>query len=232
MGKFRKLFGIEEDAVKKTCIFLPLATKEILDSLNVKKMVRGKIYGSGQGRDFTVIHTGMGPTWTGDAVLYLVQTACENIILFGACGSTGMLSVGTLVMATLCYEQETFSKLLGLAHETWPTFYPDRQLMETLDKKRKLKRAACLTVTSLKLQQERLMDFKKRAIDVVDMECSAFFAASRFIKRRAAALLFITDIIGQKPFYEPLNSADKKSLSLAIKEGTRLICDFINLKQE
>ena len=86
MEKFKTLFGMEESRVKNTCIVLPLLRKGILKDLGVKEFSKGRLYSSGNSKLFTVIHTGIGPSLSGDAILHLEKTQCRNIILFGSCG--------------------------------------------------------------------------------------------------------------------------------------------------
>ena len=69
--------------------------------------------------------------------------------------------------------------------------------------------------------------FKKRGIDIVDMECSALFSASEYIHRQAMALFYITDIINKKPFYRDLRPEERSILSSSIKSGAHILCEFI-----
>lgn len=228
MSIFKKLFGVEKESVKKNCIILPFVSSNILNGLGVKKLARGMLYGCAQAKDFSVIHSGMGTGLTGDAILYLKQTACINLFLFGACGSTGTFAIGDVVSVFLAHEEESFSKtLFSPVHHQWPSFYPDRGLQDAVEKTGIFKRANCLTVSSLKLEGERLGAFKGQSIDVVDMECSAFFSAARFNKQKALGFLFVTDIVNQKPFYETRSVSEKKLLQNSIKKGAHFLCDFI-----
>jgi len=207
---------------------VPFASGDILNGLGVKKLSRGKLYGCAHTKDFSVIHSGMGTSLTGDAVLYLKESSCMNLFLFGGCGSTGTLVVSEVVSVSLAYEEESFSKnIFNPVHNQWPSFYPDRTLEEAFEKAGVLKRANCLTVSSLKLEGERLGEFKGQSIDIVDMECSAFFSAARFNKQKAVALLFVTDVVNQKPFYEERLATEKKLLQSSIKKGAHFLCDFI-----
>jgi purine-nucleoside phosphorylase len=228
MSTFKKLFGVEKESIKKNCIILPFASNDILNGLGVSKLSRGKLYGCAQTRDFSVIHSGMGTSLTGDAVLYLKESPCENLFLFGGCGSTGTLAIGAIVSVFLAYEEESFSKsLLSPVHNSWPSFYPNRMFEESIEKAGIFKRANCLTVSSLKLESERLGEFRRQSIDVVDMECSAFFSAARFNKQKALGLLFVTDVVNQRPFYETRLATERKLLQSSIKKGAHFLCDFI-----
>ncbi len=89
MDKFEILFGIKKPDVKENCILMPFATKYILQNIGIPNLIKGKIYSSANTSDFTIIQTGMGPGFAGDAMLYLKDTACKNVILFGSCGLVG-----------------------------------------------------------------------------------------------------------------------------------------------
>ncbi|MDP6685676.1 MAG: hypothetical protein QGI05_01845, partial [Candidatus Omnitrophota bacterium] len=58
--------------------------------------------------------------------------------------------------------------------------------------------------------------------DVVDMECSAFFSASRAVNKKAAALFYVTDIINKVPFYN-LGFGEKLSISSSIKTALEFL---------
>jgi purine-nucleoside phosphorylase len=66
----------------------------------------------------------------------------------------------------------------------------------------------------------------KKNIDVVDMECSAFFSASSYTGLKAMALFYVSDIIKEKPFYKTLKPALKTKLSAAIEKSINLLEAF------
>ena len=233
MNEFRRLFGAEKREIKTTCVLLPFFRKEILRFLGVKKISRGKLYGVGKASHFTVIHTGMGAVFLGDAVLHLKETACRQLILFGACGLIAgrkELGIGSLVSPTKCYASESFSRMLSETDEPRPEFYPDRELQSRFLSRAEpagVKEVVALSVGSLKLQEERLDSLRREGAEVVDLECAAFFAAARATGRSALALLFITDVVGEKPYYRRLSVREKLALLKKIRRGGRLICGFI-----
>jgi len=233
MAAFEKLFGIKESRVKKTCIAMPLLKKDMLDGLGVKGFSRGVLYGAGNSPSFTLIHTGVGAGLLGDAVLYLGDTGCKNIILLGSCGSVkeqNGLKIGGLVAPSISYSLESFSEMLLGDRNDWRAFYPDKDLLENFLNAQKapdIKKVACLSAGSLKLEEDYAEAFDERAIQVVDMECASLFSASGYIKRKAMALFYITDIINKKPFYAGLNAEDKKTLSASITSSARILCEFI-----
>ena len=88
MNKFETLFGVKESTIKSTCIITPFLRKGLLKDFGIKNFSKGKLYSTGNSELLTLICTGMGAALTGDAVLYLNNTSCKNIILFGSCGLT------------------------------------------------------------------------------------------------------------------------------------------------
>ncbi|MFC1508114.1 hypothetical protein ACFL60_00315 [Candidatus Omnitrophota bacterium] len=230
---FEKLFGIEESLIKETCILLPLLKKNVLKYLDVKSLSKGKVYSSGNSGSFSVIHTGMGAPFTGDAALYLEQTQCKNIILFGSCGlvkETKDLKVGSLVTPHKCYSLESFSNMLSEEKGTWRSFSADKDLTEIFLKTsgdHSIQKITCATLGSLKLEEDYLEIFEQKNIHVVDMECSSLFSASKHVKKRAMALFYITDIINKKPFYIDLGDKEKTILSSSIKSAATTLCEFI-----
>lgn len=230
MTKFQTLFGLNESHVRKTCVLLPFAGRDILARLGAPRFSKGKLYSSANTKDFTLIHTGMGPALLGDAVLYLGDTACRNIILFGSCGLVKEdvdLNIGALVAPGRCYSFESFTEMLSKIEKERKIFYPDGSLLENLLKFKNVKIVTCATLGSLKLEEDHIDIFKEKKIQVVDMEASALFSAAKLIDRKAAALFYITDIINKKPFYEKLEDKDKSALLSSIKSGSRLLCEFI-----
>lgn len=233
MKKFEALFGIKSASVKKNCIMCPLLPKGILDEFRIKDFKRGKLYSSGNSDTVTLIQTGIGPGFAGDAVLYLKETACKNIILFGSCGLVKAkkgLSIGSLVCPAKCYANESFSEML-LNRKLGPrVFHCHEDLLKIFLRaawKEKVEEVTCATLSSLKLEEDMLHILAKKNIDVVDMECSAFFSAAAFVNIRVIALFYITDIIHKKPFYCNLETELKSKLTYAVKTASLLLKEIL-----
>jgi len=223
MTKFEKLFGMATKDVKENCVLAPMINKEIIAGLGIKKITRGRLYGSADMKAATFIHTGMSAALVGDAVLYLKETACKNLYLFGSCGSTGALDVGMIVAPSVSYADESFSAALYKKNEI-PAFYPDKVLFEKLIQGNGLRKVVCQTIASLKLEEDRAELFRSRGVDVVDMECSAFFSAAAYSGLRALALFYVSDVISKKLFYEPLLLKERKVVEGSIKTGAGILC--------
>ncbi|MBU4458080.1 MAG: hypothetical protein KJ902_04985 [Candidatus Omnitrophica bacterium] len=233
MTKFKTLFGIKETDVKNTCLLLPLIKKDMLHGLCIERLSRGRLYASGNNSSFTIIHTGVGAGLLGDAALYLENTKCQNIIVFGSCGlvdEIDNLNIGSLVSPSLSYSLESFTEMLS-GYSKWESHKPDKKLLEYLINN-KVKKVTCASLGSLKLEEGYIDIFKEKNIDVADMECAALFSAVRCIKKKAAALFYVTDIINKKPFYRNLTTEDQRILSLSIKSAINILCKLTeeNLK--
>lgn len=209
---------------------MPCLPKGALASLGIKEILRGKLYGTGQSQYFTLIHTGIGQSFTGDAVLYLKETKANNLFLFGSCGlikQSESLNIGSLVSPYQAYNMESFCDMLYNKFAS-SIFYPDKKALKRMMKRiPRITEVTCATVGSLKLEEENAENIFGRNIDVVDMECSAFFAAAKFIKRKAAALFYISDIARLKPFYYTLSNEERLILLSSIKESAELLREFI-----
>lgn len=230
MTKFEILFGIKESEIRDTCILVPLLSKAAFNAFGVKSLHRGKIYSSSNAKHFTLINVGIGPSFTGDAALYLGNTSCKNIILFGSCGlvkSSGSLDIGSLVAPAACYSMESFTNMLLKNHD-FKTFCPHDALISSfLNNNKFVQKVNCATLGSLKLEEEKLDLFKEKNIQVVDMECSSFFSAANHVKLKAMALFYVSDIINEKPFYMKFSREDEIRLLSSIESGIKSLCSFI-----
>ncbi|MCX5687894.1 MAG: hypothetical protein NTV71_04590 [Candidatus Omnitrophica bacterium] len=230
MTKFETLFGIKESEIKNTCVLVPILPKSVLSLFEIKELSRGKIYSSGNTENFTLINTGISALFAGDAALYLANTGCKNIILFGSCGlvkSSGNITIGSLVAPIECYAMESFTNML-LKNNDFKTFYPDKTMIEFfLNDNKDVQKVSCATLGSLKLEEESKDLFAEKNIQVVDMECSSIFAAGTHKHLKTIALFYVSDIINEKPFYEEFSPNDKLKLLSSIKSGVKSICKFI-----
>lgn len=230
MTTFEAIFGIGESEIKNTCVLAPLLPKGALNNFGIKNLSKGRIYSSASTDSFTLINTGMGSGFTGDAALYLSKTNCKNLILFGSCGlvkSQKALDIGSLVTPVKCCSMESFTDML-LKKCGFETFYPDKDMVELfMNNNKGVQKVNCATLGSLKLEEENLDLLAEKNIQVVDMECSSLFSAAGCKNLKAMALFYISDIINEKPFYEKFSSGDKTRLSGSIKSAVKSICSFV-----
>ncbi|MFC1668249.1 hypothetical protein ACFL1T_02545 [Chlamydiota bacterium] len=226
---FKTLFGITKKDVKKTCILIPLIPKRSLEKFGIKSLVKGKLYSAASTEQFTIIKTGIGPALAGDAVLYLGETPCENIILFGSCGlveKEATLDIGSLVIPHTCYSFESFSDMLSNKNSTIEGIYPNKELYNALKDsadQQKITEVRCATCGSLKLEENYLPLLQDLEVDIVDMECSAVFSAAKSINKKVAALFYINDIIMTKPFHLEKSKEDQQKLTSGIHSGIKIL---------
>lgn len=230
MSMFKNIFGIDSGEVQEKCVLVPCLGKDLLASFGVDNPVRGKIYACAQGKDFTLIHARVGTFFVGDVVLYLRETPCRQVFLFGSCGSAGALNIGQLVMPVKCFARESFSALLHDKDKPWPVFYSDDYLCGSFQKGLKdhhVDKVTCMTLSSLKLEEGLSDQFKDNSVDVVDMECSAFFAAASKVGLPAMGLFYVADVLIKKPFYADLTEPDKQAMKAGMVNGIKALCVFL-----
>lgn len=232
MINFKTLFGIEASAVQNTCIVVPFLAPGLLKILGIETLKKGKIYSSANTATFTFIKAGIGALLIGDAILYLEQTNCRDIICFGACGlveETGPLTIGSLVSPKECLSFESFTDVLLRHTNKITTQYPDQDLFQSFlknDLEQSILPVRGMSIGSLKCEDSYREFFIEKGIAAIDMECSAFFRAAHAIQRRAVALLYVTDILGKKHFFEPLEPQDRLRIDAAVMTACGIMSAF------
>jgi len=232
-NKFEILFGIPGSEVKRNCILMPFLTKDTLSSLGVEKLKRGKLYSAGNTKYFTLIVTGMGAGFVGDAVLYLQGTSAQTLLLFGSCGLVAAkagFDIGSLVSPVKSLSQESFSGMLSEDDDKNISFSADNDLLEllvTAGSGLGIKKVSCSSVASLKREEEKVELLLAAGIDAVDMESSAFFSAARHAGLKAAALFYVSDIVREKPFYRELEPRERDALAVSMKKALLFIRAFL-----
>jgi purine-nucleoside phosphorylase len=232
ISRFKHLFGHGPQEIRKTCLLMPMLPKGILPALGIKNFIRGRIYASGSNRFLTLIQTGVGASFLGDAVLELLPTPCQNLIIFGSCGiiqQTAALQIGSLIIPSKSYALESFSQLLIPKISLPQPIYPDRELLKLFLKhcaQHYVPQANCIAFGSLKLEDNFKEFFLRNNIEIVDMESAALFSAAKHINRKALALFYATDILGIKPFFSPRSISERTSIQMAISKGINLIKSF------
>jgi purine-nucleoside phosphorylase len=236
MTNFESLFGQSAQSIQKTCVLSPIMHRRLLEGFGIPQLLKGSPYSSFSRPGLTVIHSYMGTTFTGDAVLYLKDTPCENLILFGSCGlvqKTPALDIGSLVSPSQVVVMESFSSLLKHQYHC-PRLDLAKPNSLLLSRLKKLKPDAFQVVTgatfgSLALEDSYHDRFIKRKIEIVEMEASAFFLAAQRIKKHAAALFYVTDILGEtNPYPQSLLHEDQR-VQTAIKTACALIQNLAHI---
>lgn len=211
---------------------VPFLIPGLLKTLGIGSLKKGKLFSTANTDTFTFIKAGIGTLFVGDAVLYLEETACQEMIYFGACGlvqETDRLTIGSLVSPRECIAFEGFTDVLLKHTDNITTHYPDQELFPSfLNNKpgQNIQPVVGMSIGSLKCEEFYKEFFDKKGVEVVDMECSAFFSGAHYIKRKAVALLYVTDIIGKKSFFEPWEPKDKSRIDHAIQTACSAIQVF------
>lgn len=230
MDTFKRLFGIPSTQVRRHCILLPVVTPLIAKGCAAPGMRRGMLYAAVSQEDRTFIHCGIGAALAGDAVLYLEKTGCRDIVLFGSCGLVRPargLGLASMVSPAAAFAWESFSGLLAGDTGEVRVYKPDVQALQRVcaqaDATPAPERVICATVGSLLLERGLQEPFAGRGIDVVDMECSAVFAAAAHIRRQAAALFFVSDLIAGQEYTQSFSPDQRSALARAVSAcGRRL----------
>ncbi|MFH1369214.1 MAG: hypothetical protein ABII64_08830 [Elusimicrobiota bacterium] len=233
MNAFKKLFGIEQGEIRENCIICPMpGNVGLFSGAGSVQSARGLLFSVINAGYASVIHSKYG-TMAGDCVLLLNDTACRNIFLFGSCGSTGVIDLGTKVMTKKALVLESFTEMLKF-REGMDASYPDKKLFEKFEgfaAGKNIMQLNCATVGSLFLEAGYIQWFAKHKISCVDMESSLVFSSALHIKRRAISLSYVTDIITKKPFYTDLEPAERQKIDNSKNELAKLLILFIQSPQ-
>jgi purine-nucleoside phosphorylase len=224
---FKTLFGIDPDTVQKTCVIMPFDIPKAAEQLGVKAISKGRVFSAGQGKELTLILSGMSAGFVGDCVLWLKETPCEQILFLGTCGlihTKDDLDIGTLLTPGTIHAFESFSDIItGNVKDPEPV-EADTSLIKAM--KLKVPTCSCISFASLHEEERYMPLFAQLGADVIEMECSAFFLAAHKIRRPASALLVISDILGKVLFSSKLSPEDKKSLTDGISQACISIKKF------
>lgn len=230
MTEFEALFGLKNTSIKKNVALLPYITNDMKKYLLLKDFTRGILYSVAQQDDFSLIKTGIGASLLGDAVLYLKDTPCKNVILFGSCGlleKTKDIDIGDIVSPSKSFAIESFTEMISFASAPYTAYYPDSELFEVFKDNPKVNETVCASVGSLKLETQNKTFLLKMGSGVVDMETSGLFSASKHAGIKSAALLYISDIVGEKPFFGKQNNGDRKKILASIETSIDIICKIM-----
>jgi purine-nucleoside phosphorylase len=186
------------------------------------------LYASLNRPGITFIHTGIGAGLAGDAVLYLKETSCRKMVLFGSCGlvkEKDGLGLGSLVSPCAAYAYESFSDLLAGDDLSRKIAKPDPRALEQF-LSAGARQVVCATFGSLKLEETRRGELSDKGIDVLDMECSAVFAAARHTGLPAAALFFVSDVLTGRQYDQPATPHERRLLADALERAHEKIVLF------
>lgn len=220
---FKDYFSISPSAIKETCIICQ--TYDL--SLFSDKSQNAFFLKTASLKNATIIAL-KNNFLAGDTVLYLKNSNCKKIILFGSCGGCGDIESGDLVMIDKAYNYESFSKMLSIDKD--PENYSfSSDLMHNFYSKNiysDLIKTNSACISSLLLEKEYIDQFKKLNIHAVDMESSIIASASKKINVDTLCLFYIADHIEHNPLGKPMEDSVKKRISSARKKLSEMILRF------
>jgi hypothetical protein len=211
---FKKLFGIDANALQKSVIITPLNEYQLF-APGTASRAHGDYFRVAQAEGFTVIGTHYS-LLVGDCVLALAATRCREVFLFGCCGGIGV-DIGDKMIAGSALDFGSFPAMLAVSSRQ-EKFSPDGELTKTLLQNCPgAKAGCCASVSSLALETERLALFDSLGVNCLDMEAASVFAAAASAGIRSAAAFYVSNRVPDKPWHEFLSPGEIKRLGTARK---------------
>jgi len=221
MSMFSYWFGVSEKSIASHCILSPLDDVGVFSDLGITGTYQGRFFKTVLTRSATILVSRLN-FLVGDCVLALQKTPCEFIYFFGSCGSTGHLSVGDIGLVEKAYCLESVTEMLSF-RSSLKVVLPDKLLTETVRKSTGLRPMRVATVNSLLLENAYLPVFSKSAVSCVDMECSIVLSASAYARKKAVALLYVTDKVSANPFSRKISTIRRSKISASRQHLARLL---------
>lgn len=222
-------FGCEISDIARNVIISPVWSLEsfIEKAETVKKEFKGWYKGvtiTYKGKDITIINSGIGAPLTGDCVIALGYTPCENIFFSGSAGGINdEYDFGDIMISSSAIIGEGFSR-----------FHRDSirkdcfgeevngcdELAEILFNKASIHaeelgvsvyKGRIFSTDSILGENKESFDFMlEKGCDAVEMELSAVFTASKAIGRNAVGLITISDLpLKYKSLFEGTGDNDE-----------------------
>lgn len=221
--KFKDFFGINQTSIKKNCIICqtydaPLFSDKTNNGFFVKTAET----------DNAIIIALKNNFLAGDTVLYLKDTSCENIFLFGSCGGCGDIESGDIVMIEKAFNFESFSQMLKEPQERSFSSSSEKLLSSFYEKNpyQDLIKTNSACVSSLMLEAKYLDWFKSNGVNALDMESSIVLSAAKGIGKNAICVMYVADHIEKSPLGTKLNAAIKKQIAKARTNLAKMLINF------
>lgn len=224
---FQKLFAVNPKDIKEDVIITPFLNLEYFKRNKDSKIHKGMLFSVLSEDNFSAIKTGIGASFVGDTIVYLKDTPCKRLYFVGSCGAVSGLNIADLVIPNKILARESFSDILNNKENNLFIDAKNELKDKFLESNKEIKKVNLSTISSLSLEEGILDILRQKEIDAVDMECSAFFSAVNFFKLQSLALLYVTDIIKDKPFFRDLNKQEEKIIRESRQKVISLICKFI-----
>jgi purine-nucleoside phosphorylase len=222
---FKKFFAISPEEFSENCIICQSSDL----SLFADNARNGLFVKTAKIKNATII--GLRNNFAaGDSVLFLENTPCRNIILFGSCGVCGDIDLGSPIAVEKSYNLESFSKMaLCKSERSFEYSNASKEFNENFFAKNPnlnfiKTNSAC--VNSFILQPQYLDFFKEKNIGAVDMESSIVFCAAKIAKINAACFMYASDHIEKYPLGKNLAEPSKKRIGNTRKKLAKAIAEF------
>ena len=163
----------------------------------------------------------MGASFVGDSILALAGTKCKTVIFVGSVGGLkGDMRIGDIVIPKYSICGEGFSRYLEQDFKDCfgVKYYPNKQLTEKIYNYAKAmsngkvsihlgKTYSADTILAEYMNLNRIKEFE---CDCIEMETSAFYKATSYMKLKATAILMVLDnTYDKKPLFTELCENDK-----------------------
>lgn len=177
-----------------------------------------------KGNPVTVISSGIGAPMTGDCVIALGYSECENIFFSGSAGAISKkLNFGDILVCSDAVIGEGFSRYHS--NDIYTDCFGNivsgsTDLANVIFQKAMITahslgvsvhRGRIFSIDSILGENKRSFDFMiSKDCDAVEMEVSAVFTASKSIGRNTAALLVISDLpLRERSLFEGIQEFDE-----------------------
>lgn len=202
----------EPNTIRPKVVVMPNWSVDIFTHVatNITEIVQGSVYQlEYRGQLVSLVRSGIGAPQTGDVILALAGTACEELVFTGSVGGLGSdIQIGDLLVVEQSFCGDGFSRYLDKEVSPGDCFLqpaePDRDLTERIqtrametcgDRSVPLHRGAVFSTDSILAQFFRL-DYLVNELQCigVEMETAAVFRAAKLLGIRAGALLQVSDL--------------------------------------
>ncbi len=234
MTTFEKFFGISPDKIKKNCIICPTGDASLFTETTKKAnsnspATKGVFFKIDNLEDETIISV-KNNFLISDCILLLKETQCENIFLFGPCGTLAPFKIGDKLIIEKAFNFESASSFLDFSPDA-KAYCPDKTLFDKFHSFSKLKTSICATTNSLILEKLHIPKLKELKVSSLDMELSIVFFCAEKIEKKAIATLYATDSPEKNPLFTTLKENEKKILKSSRKQLAQTLKNFIHDKK-
>ncbi len=221
---FTKLFGTDRKNIKENCIILPSNDRSLFSPPGAS-VTRGMLFDVCLTRAAALISP--KSRWlAGDCVLLLEDTVCRNIFLFGSCAGL-QADIAEKGVISSSVNLESFTNLMNFSQSFYSKVLPDEETTRRLKEYASLKSLRCATVSSLVLESIMAGELRTAGVECLDMESSMVFTAAKKTGKKAAALMYVSDLPGEINFYDSFPRGVSSRIKNSRRELARTLREFL-----